>query len=134
MRRTGWIGIAVLLASSGCDAGGRDVPPRYRGIPVPEEVLASAEARTDGRTLFLRHCALCHGEGADGRGERRAAIHPPATDFTSRRWRAGANPRHTFVAIREGVSGTSMPAWRHLDDQEVWSLVAYLLAVSEEGA
>lgn len=134
MRPLSTIAICMSLASSSCELADRDVPAPYRGLDVPEETLASPEARAEGRALFLRHCALCHGEAADGRGERRAAMSPPATDFTSRRWRERADPRATFAAIREGVRGTPMPAWRQLSDEEVWRLVAYLLAVSEEGS
>jgi high-affinity iron transporter len=133
MRTWAWIATSVWLASSGCDGLDRGGSGAYRGVAVPEATLASPEARSEGRTLFLRHCALCHGEAADGRGERRAALSTPAVDFTSRRWRGGADPRRAFEAIREGVRGTAMPGWRQLSDEEVWSLVAYLLAVAEHG-
>lgn len=125
LRPMTWMAIASLFASWGCDGPGRDA---YRGLRVPEATLGSSEARDRGRELFVRNCALCHGEAADGRGERRSALSTPAADFTSRSWRERATPRSTFVAIREGVRGTAMPAWRQFTDDEVWSLVAYLLA------
>jgi high-affinity iron transporter len=133
MARTAATAIAVLLMCWGCDLGDRTVPQPYRGLAVPEATLASDEARERGRSLFLRHCALCHGEEADGRGERRAALSTPAVDFGSRLWRGRATPRGAFAVIREGVRGTAMPGWPHLSDEEVWSLVAYLLSVAEEG-
>jgi mono/diheme cytochrome c family protein len=125
--------ICVSLASSGCDRGAA-VPARYRTLAVPDATLASAESRARGRALYLEHCALCHGERADGRGQRRAALSTAPADFTSRAWRAGTTPRRLYAVIHGGVRGTAMPAWRTLGDDEIWSLVAYLLAVSEQGA
>lgn len=113
----------------GCN-GDRDLPPAYRGVEVPHARLASARARERGRALFLEHCALCHGEGADGRGVRRSLSSRPA-DFTDPSWRRRTSPRRIFWVIREGVRGTAMPAWKVLDESETWDLVAYLLSVAE---
>jgi mono/diheme cytochrome c family protein len=80
----------------------------------------------------LRHCALCHGERADGRGVRRNLSSDPR-DFTSPAWRRRTSPRQVYAVIRDGVQGTAMPAWRTLDEAATWDLVAYVLAVAEEG-
>jgi mono/diheme cytochrome c family protein len=126
------IPLSLWLACSGC-SGQDDVPPAYRRMAVPEAVLASPEARDRGRTLFREHCAICHGERADGAGVRRAALSAAAADFTSPAWRARMTPRRAFAVVREGLRGTSMPAWRTLSDEETWSLVAYVLSVSRQG-
>jgi mono/diheme cytochrome c family protein len=34
-----------------------------------------------------------------------------------------------YFAIREGVHGTPMPAWKSLDEDATWDLVAYVLSV-----
>ena len=65
--------VAMSLAFSACRGGDGRLPEPYRSIAVPEERLRSAEARERGRALFLEHCALCHGERADGRGVRQQA-------------------------------------------------------------
>jgi high-affinity iron transporter len=123
--------LLALLALSGCSRADEDVPPEYREVAVPEARLESGEARTHGRALFLEHCALCHGERADGRGERREGFAKPPADFTDPSWRRRTNARRVFFVVREGVRGTPMPAWRGtLDDGEAWDLVAYLLSVS----
>ena len=97
---------------------------------MPEAALASKEARARGRALFLEHCALCHGERADGQGVRREGLTSPPRDFTDPAWRLRTSPRRTFYTIREGVRGTAMPAWAALGDSDVWDLVAYLRSVS----
>lgn len=117
----------MLLGLWACDSSG--VPPVYRRIAIPELRLASAEAQARGRALFQDHCALCHGERADGMGLRRN-LSVPAADFTDPTWRARLTPRRAYFVIREGIRGTPMPAWKALDEDEVWDLVAYVLSVA----
>lgn len=105
------------------------MPRAYRGIDVPESRLASPEARQRGRALFRDYCALCHGEGADGRGVRQN-LSSRAADFTDPAWRRRASPRRLFWVIQEGVQGTAMPAWKVLDEGQTWDLVAYLQSVA----
>jgi high-affinity iron transporter len=107
----------LLLSASGCS----------RDLDVPRERLASAEARERGRALFAEHCALCHGERADGRGARREGLSTRPRDFTDPVWRRQTPPRAVFAAIREGVPGTAMPSWKALDPDQTWDLVAFLL-------
>ena len=104
---------------------------RYRDIAIPEVRLRSADARAAGRALFLQHCAICHGERADGRGARRSGLSSPAQDFTDSAWRKRSSPRWVYYVIREGTPGTSMAGWKILSPDETWDLVAYLLSVSE---
>jgi mono/diheme cytochrome c family protein len=120
-----------LLWLWGCNRADGDLPRAYRSLEVPAERLADAAARARGRSLFLRHCVLCHGERADGRGVRQASLstHPP--NFSDPSWRAGMSPRRAFATIREGKQGTPMPAWKWLPETETWDLVAYVLSVNE---
>jgi len=97
---------------------------------VPTERLASSQARERGRHLFAEHCALCHGEAADGHGVRRN-LSSPATDLTDPHWRRRVTARDVFHAIREGKAGTAMPAWKTLSAEQTWDLTAYVLQVSE---
>ena len=127
MRRTILIALLISLGLSGCRKD-RDLPEPYRRLPVPSGLLESAEARENGRRLFLTSCALCHGERADGRGARREGLSTLPRDFTNSSWRNGTTPRRVFFAIREGVHGTPMPGWKSFSDVETWDLVAFLLS------
>jgi mono/diheme cytochrome c family protein len=95
--------------------------------------IESAGARTRGRELFVAHCALCHGERADGVGRMREGLTSKPADFTRASWREGRTPPEVFATIRDGVPGRSMPAWRSLDDRALWDLTAYVWSVSEVG-
>jgi mono/diheme cytochrome c family protein len=120
---------AILLFSltlARCNGEDGGLPASYRRIQVPVDRLRSADARSRGRALFLDHCALCHGEHADGHGVRREALSSPPADFTDDGWQRRTSDRRIYFAIREGVSGTAMPSWRSLDEDAAWDLVAYL--------
>jgi mono/diheme cytochrome c family protein len=121
----------MWLAYSACRGRDGDLPEPYRSVAVPEERLSSAAAREHGRALFLQHCALCHGERADGRGVRRQALNSPPRDFTDPNWSRRTSPRRVFYVIREGSRGTAMPAWKSLEEADAWDLAAYLLAVGK---
>ena len=129
MHRAILIALLISLGLSACSRD-RDLPEPYRRLRVPPALLDSAEARENGRKLFLTSCALCHGENADGRGVRREGLSTPPRDFTNPSWRNGTTPRRVFFAIREGVHGMPMPGWKSFSDAETWDLVAYVLSAS----
>ena len=121
MRSHLWI--AMLLALSGCERGGVAVPP---GFDTPQ-------ARARGRALFAVHCAICHGEHADGQGPRRGSLSPQPANFRDPSWRSRTPPARTFASIRDGRPGTPMAAWKPVfSEPEIWDLVAYLHAVGGE--
>ncbi|HEY6105380.1 MAG TPA: cytochrome c [Anaeromyxobacteraceae bacterium] len=122
MHRT-WLAAPLALALSACE---RDVPAAYRSVVVPAARLGDPASRERGRELFARYCALCHGERGDGRGQRRAGLSMPPRDFTDPDWQARTSSLRIFVAVREGVPGTSMPSWAALSTEDTWDLVAYV--------
>ena len=120
MRRFPLAATAALLTLSGCN--GSDLPPAYRDLEVPVELLASAGARSRGRALYLTNCALCHGERGDGHGRRRNLSSRPR-DFTDPRWQRRTSP-HDWIAaqtpsssrsrLRSGRSGSNGAALTNL--------------------
>jgi mono/diheme cytochrome c family protein len=123
----------MMLLCWGCGGVDSDLPREYRQIDVPESLLASHEAQAKGREQFLEHCALCHGDRGDGHGVRREGLSRPPRDFTSTAWRKSTTPRHVFFAIREGLAGTPMPAWKSLSEEDAWDMTAYILTLGERG-
>ena len=109
--------IMMLLACWGCESR-----------PVAELAEPASVAR--GRALFVQHCALCHGEGADGRGVRQSGLVGKPVDFTSRAWRQRTNRVDVEQVIRDGKPPTSMAAWRVLGDESIHDLASYVLSVS----
>ena len=121
--------LLMWLVLPGCSDADGDLPPPYRKVAVPEAVLTSAVARERGRVLFQANCALCHGVRGDGHGQRREGLDVPPRDFTSPDWKRRTSPRHVFFAVREGLAGTPMPAWKSLSERDAWDLTAFLLSI-----
>jgi mono/diheme cytochrome c family protein len=128
----------ALLALGLCAACGSpdaDLPAPYRRLAVPVERLADAASIQRGKALFLTHCAICHGERADGRGLRGASMSHPPADLTRPDWRRQATPRRLYFVVSEGLRGTPMPAWKGtLDAEEIWDLTAYLRSLTHAPA
>ena len=111
----------VLLAWSGCSAPGH--------APLPAHVDNDV-ARAQGRALYQEHCALCHGDHADGHGLRQQGFEKQPADFTDRTWRDRVSPQQAFEVIKHGKPDTAMPPWHVLSDEQIWQLVAYLRSVA----
>lgn len=72
----------------------------------PEDLKAIGQ----GRGLYLRHCAACHGADARGGGAPAATAARPAPDLTALSARDGAFDRlHVSAQVRHG--GRGMPQW-----------------------
>lgn len=121
--------LLTWLVLPGCSDVDRDLPAQYRNVAVPEAVMTSPVARERGRVLFQANCALCHGERGDGHGQRREGLDVSPRDFTNPDWRRRTSARHVFFAIREGLAGTPMPAWKSLTEHDAWDLTAFLLSI-----
>jgi mono/diheme cytochrome c family protein len=93
---------AVVLTLSGCVLVDRGPP--------------SAE---DGRQLYLRACASCHGSDARGGGRVARALAVPPPDLTLLTARHGAFPRDFVVAV---IAGEREFAAHGDREMPVWSL------------
>ena len=87
-------------------------------------MLSAAELR--GATLFQQNCAFCHGADGTGKNWIGSFLEPHARDLTSTAIINQATERLEQV-IRNGLEGTSMPAWKYvLNDQQITDVVRYL--------
>lgn len=118
MRRLAGCLTLACLTLSACEAP--EPPPR---APDP-----TALAR--GRELYDEHCALCHGVRGDGRGPRRGSLSRAPADFRSPLWRARAGREQVQRAIRDGIPGSDMPAWRDLGEPAIADLTDYVLSLA----
>ena len=98
------ITLLVLLAG---------IPSAFAQVANPHE--GNPAAIRAGAALFGYRCSSCH--GGDARG-----INGP--DLTAL-WVSGRTDERVFQTIRDGVSGSVMPASNAPDD-EIWAMVAFL--------
>ena len=79
-----------------------------------------------GGSIFRAQCATCH--GADAKGID--SIDAP--DLTLLYTDSGTSDESVFSTIRDGVSGSIMPA-HTFPDTEIWMLVSYLRSIGLSG-
>ena len=89
-------------------------------LKTPPAAMTPAET-------FKALCARCHGENGDGNGKVAWYIDPAPRDLTKVGF-MNSKPRERFLhSIREGVPGTSMPAWgRALQEDQSAAVLAYV--------
>lgn len=125
-----------------------------RNYPEPPTDLYSEERINRGRETFLTICVACHrnvekGEepleqplawlkfDKDGRilkdGDSPVFQSIKARYFGKEPLRRGS-PSEIFVTISEGIAGTTMTPWKHLGEEKIWDLVAYIIYLQKGGA
>ncbi len=89
--------------------------------PAVSVNLSDPNVIATGRTIFAQSCSVgyCHGkEGRSGRGPK----------LRAREW----DKDYLFNVILDGIPSSSMPAWKDkLSEQQIWSVVAYILTLSK---
>lgn len=80
-----------------------------------------------GKDLFLRNCASCHGENADGNGPAAKSLTPKPANLKKM---SGMHSDEDFALTIENGKGL-MPAWKNiLNDNQVSDLVYYIQSLS----
>jgi len=75
----------------------------------------------DGRNIYQKNCASCHGTNGDGSGLL------GAFDFTNVSMMVTEEPEVLFRSVSNGINGTAMPPWKDfLTEDERWDSVKYI--------
>lgn len=94
---------------------------------APRQTPASTAqtAVIDGAAVYAHACRMCH--GPDGRGGTRFAGAAAVPDFSAATWQAPRAPEAIAAAVRDGVPGGRMPAFRdRLTPAEIDAVAAYV--------
>ena len=105
-----------------------------RCFPTSTCDSASGPVDTEGRGLFRKHCATCHGITGDGRGPTGAIQMPYPRDYRMGVFKfksvpRGGKPTKNDLAkvIRNGIGGTGMIAIPSLSNTDIDALVDYVI-------
>ncbi|MEQ1884784.1 MAG: c-type cytochrome [Bryobacteraceae bacterium] len=91
-------------------------------LKTPPSVGAPAET-------YKALCERCHGDKGDGHGQIAIYLDPYPRDLTKAGFMNSKSYDRLVKSIREGVGGTSMPAWGNiLNDQQARAVLDYVLA------
>lgn len=88
-------------------------------------VKADAESLKDGKELWGKHCASCHGKAGAGDGSKAAELETEMQNFSTDLVQKQSDGS-LFYKISEGRK--EMPTFKKKipDDADVWSLVNYI--------
>jgi ankyrin repeat protein/mono/diheme cytochrome c family protein len=105
------------------------VPQDLHTVSIP---LDSAAAEK-GKAIFLGKgtCMNCHGKTGKGDGTAAHILNPRPTNLTSKLALKYQTDGGRFNVMKFGIPGTSMVEMKHLSDEELWVLVAYLKQLAE---
>jgi cytochrome c oxidase cbb3-type subunit 3 len=97
----------------------------------PPDSSQLSQAQQRGAALFQQNCAFCHGADGSGRNWIGSFLEPHARDLTTDEIKLQQTSRLEGI-IRNGLAGTSMPAWKHvLDDAQIDDVIRYIKRSSE---
>ncbi|MBI5430183.1 MAG: c-type cytochrome [Nitrosomonadales bacterium] len=95
-----------------------DRAPKLKG-------LTGMERR--GESLFQQNCAFCHAADGTGRNWIGSFLESHPRDLTNPEFMSGMTRTRLRTVIREGLVGTSMPAWKSvLSEQQIEDVIAYV--------
>lgn len=111
---------------------------RWAVIAALATVGSSPPSVDEGRHVFERHCASCHGELGGGDGPTASQLPVAPRDLTRGefRWRttpSGSLPTDDDLVrtVRDGIRGTWMSGWSGwLNERELRSVVAFVKTLS----
>lgn len=112
---------------------------------TPEKMILLGEEEHSkllhqGYEVYARYCTQCHGVNGDGNGPIAVQLDPKPRNYTHGVFKFtstpyGGKPRHAdlVLTVRRGVTGTSMPSFDRLSDDDVDAVVEYVLALTYRG-
>jgi mono/diheme cytochrome c family protein len=93
-----------------------------------------------GQAVYMKRCVQCHGVSGDGNGAAAAMMYPRPRDYTRGIYKFtstpyGGKPRREDLlkTLRNGVNGTSMPAFPLLPKKDLEAVVDYVIVLSQRG-
>jgi mono/diheme cytochrome c family protein len=110
-------------------------PDLFRGY------VFSADARSPGRRTYDTYCVGCHGESGKGNGEAAFFLTPKPRNFVDGDYkyfhfdepRPFPSDDSLEITVRNGLPGSSMPAFPLLTKQELQNVIAYVKNLKREG-
>ncbi|MEC5128055.1 c-type cytochrome [Verrucomicrobiales bacterium BCK34] len=116
------------------------------GAPVAVDSEESDEGRRQelhqylkGRYLFQKHCTTCHGETGRGDGPWAADLKDKPRNFRVGVFKFRTTPFGKLPVeadlrrtIRGGISGTAMPFFKDLTDEDIGAIIVYLQNLSRK--
>ena len=130
-------GALALTLLTGCEARPKSAPgdPMLDAIRAEERYGDLSYIESQGKYLFLRYCATCHGDDGRGDGQNASTLNPPPPDMTAAKTSRDAPLLRKVITEGSAAVGRSSlsPPWgRRLTRQEIDYLVAYCQSLNRD--
>lgn len=127
----------IFFTAAGCTLDERDPTEtiaRRSDLPSAVRSAVDADARLQlGYAVYSRNCIGCHGINGDGKGPADPRLHIKPRDFTRGLFKFRSTPNLQLPldedlrrTIRQGLPGSSMPAFELLSDREIDAVIAFV--------
>ena len=83
----------------------------------------------EGKQIFTKHCATCHGATGNGQGVTAQALASKPINFLDPARMAPMSPLSVFNSAKLGVQNTAMPGFSALAEDELWAVSFYVLSL-----
>ena len=127
MRRPAAVAATAFVCALVCAVAAAAQP----GAASPN--LGSEQQVAAGKVVYDRWCGQCHGDAGDGEGVAAPHVLPKPRDFTAAKYKFRSTPfgalpseQDLTRSIRNGLPGSSMPAFPELSAAEVENVIHYL--------
>jgi mono/diheme cytochrome c family protein len=98
---------------------------RHSDGDLPNPLPATPQNLEEGRRLYEKECALCHGLDGKGQGEKGLQFYPPAPELAGRNTELSDGQIQAIVS--RGVRYTAMPSFaKELTQDEIWKVVLWV--------
>ncbi|MEZ5427027.1 MAG: c-type cytochrome [Pyrinomonadaceae bacterium] len=89
--------------------------------------LNKAPTFNNSQEIYQNLCMRCHGQNGDGNGQIAIYLDPYPRDFTNAGFMNSKTDERLVNSIKNGVGGTSMPAWgKILNEEQIKGVLAYI--------
>lgn len=99
------------------------IAPALIALALVTAACGLVPERSPGEKLWRKYCTECH--GLQGNGNTPRYMGKPYADLIDDTWRVGGDEYSLAESIRSGFFG-EMPAFDHLSDKEIGTLVTYV--------
>lgn len=135
----------ALLDSLAASAARRAAPADLRVLHARFTVSLGAAGALDrptrmidvaeGKSLFVAHCASCHGVAGNADGVESVKFNPRPAKLSDAVLLVNATPALHYRILSVGVQGTAMVAWSgQLTPDQRWALVTYVASLRASDA
>jgi sulfur oxidation c-type cytochrome SoxX len=101
--------------------------PEFQSLTAYLVSLNKPPAAVAPAEIYQNNCARCHGDKGDGKGQIWLYLDPAPRDLTKVAFMNSKPEERFFQSVKQGVAGTSMPAWgRAFNDGQIRGVLGYI--------